>query len=344
MSNLAGTTWLFKDTPSLTSCGCSATGNLFFTGISNNISILVDSSTICYTTITDVEEPVYDTSSDGWQDNALKIISFISEPTTFTPNENTFITWLEANATKQEKNLIDVVDAKILYDDLRERIDTKASIDNPKFTGTISHGRKENSESGPNSITFGWYNEAHGDYSSAIGNGLIAEGRCQHVIGKNNVDDTVTDWNNSTQYHVGDVVSYHGTVDMGTLGSYDVIGSYRCIQDNININPYQSGQANQYWENANFNHYAEIVGNGTNYSTRSNARALDWNGNEYLKGTLYVKGTNADASGGSEVAVKNNPTFTGSFTFGSTTVTEEFFNHPASLAPISNSEIDALFE
>lgn len=46
--------------------------------------------------------------------------------------------------------------------------------------------------------------------------------------------------------------------------------------------------------------YAEIVGNGTGTSDRSNARTLDWNGNERLKGDLYV-GCNADSSGGVKV-------------------------------------------
>lgn len=51
--------------------------------------------------------------------------------------------------------------------------------------------------------------------------------------------------------------------------------------------------------------YAHIVGNGTPRGGRSNAHALDWNGNAYYKGTVYVKGANPDASGGQEVATKS---------------------------------------
>ena len=56
--------------------------------------------------------------------------------------------------------------------------------------------------------------------------------------------------------------------------------------------------------------YAHIVGNGsTNVNTnRSNAHALDWEGNAYYAGTVYVNGTNADASGGQEVATKQDVT------------------------------------
>lgn len=34
--------------------------------------------------------------------------------------------------------------------------------------------------------------------------------------------------------------------------------------------------------------FIEIVGNGQDPQNRSNARALDWNGNEYLRGTLTI--------------------------------------------------------
>ena len=50
--------------------------------------------------------------------------------------------------------------------------------------------------------------------------------------------------------------------------------------------------------------YAHIVGNGT-IRDRRNIHALDWNGNAYYKGTVYIKGTNPDASGGQEVATKS---------------------------------------
>jgi len=36
--------------------------------------------------------------------------------------------------------------------------------------------------------------------------------------------------------------------------------------------------------------YIEIVGNGTSDTTRTNARTLDWNGNEQLAGSLTIGG------------------------------------------------------
>jgi hypothetical protein len=49
--------------------------------------------------------------------------------------------------------------------------------------------------------------------------------------------------------------------------------------------------------------YIEIIGNGADTDNRSNARTLDWFGNEYLKGDIYV-GCNADSTGGSKVATE----------------------------------------
>ena len=46
--------------------------------------------------------------------------------------------------------------------------------------------------------------------------------------------------------------------------------------------------------------YIEIVGNGTANNARSNARALDWDGNERLMGQIYV-GCNADSTGGTQL-------------------------------------------
>lgn len=43
------------------------------------------------------------------------------------------------------------------------------------------------------------------------------------------------------------------------------------------------------------NKYAHIVGNGTNNSARSNAHTIDWSGNAWFKGNVYVGGANQDA-------------------------------------------------
>ena len=49
------------------------------------------------------------------------------------------------------------------------------------------------------------------------------------------------------------------------------------------------------------NEYAEMIGNGTDDSTRSNARVLTWTGDERIAGDVYV-GCNADSTGGTKLA------------------------------------------
>jgi hypothetical protein len=53
------------------------------------------------------------------------------------------------------------------------------------------------------------------------------------------------------------------------------------------------------------NKYAHIVGNGTAETSRSNAHTLDWDGNAYYAGNVYVK------SGVAENAVRLPVTYSG---------------------------------
>ena len=52
--------------------------------------------------------------------------------------------------------------------------------------------------------------------------------------------------------------------------------------------------------------YADIVGNGTSHTNRSNAYALDWNGNAYYAGNVYVAGNGKnDFAGAKKVATED---------------------------------------
>ena len=84
------------------------------------------------------------------------------------------------------------------------QLNLKAPKDNPVFTGSISMGRKSNSNIGNNSIAIGnnvaasgaaSYSEgidteASAEASHAEGKGTIAAGEAQHVQGKYNIEDT----------------------------------------------------------------------------------------------------------------------------------------------------------
>lgn len=131
---------------------------------------------------------------------------------------------------------------------------------------------------------------ASGSYSHAEGCQTVARGACSHVSGVYNVEDGYTNWTAwapNTSYSVGD--KRKRTVNNVTTG-YICKTAHTSGSTFIDTNWNVDTQIN----------YAEIVGNGT-ANSRANIRALDWEGNQYLKGDVYV-GCNNDSTGGTKVA------------------------------------------
>lgn len=111
-------------------------------------------------------------------------------------------------------------------------------------------------------------------YSHAEGLGTLALGKSQHVFGEYNIGDTLDypDWVSGTSYAVGDNVKY----------DYKF---YTCSTANSDTEFDSSN-----WTIVDKYKYVEIVGNGRENNSRSNARTLDWEGNEYLSGNLIIGG------------------------------------------------------
>lgn len=206
-----------------------------------------------------------------------------------------------------------------------------APTTSPVFTGNISLGRYYTTEDpssqynkvGTNSIVvgenciaseessqaFGAYTYANGVCATAIGTSTLASGIAafvsgwattangsySHVFGQYNVPDSYNNWPTwtaNTSYKIGDKVKRNIYIDENTT---EVIG-YTCIAANSD-----SSFNTSHWMNMDsVMNYVEIVGNGDIRTNPSNARVLDWDGNEYLKGYLYV-GCNADSTGGIRV-------------------------------------------
>ena len=74
--------------------------------------------------------------------------------------------------------------------------------------------------------------------------------------------------------------------------SQHVFGEYNIVDDNTGVNGTKRGT------------YVEIVGNGSGTNARSNARMLDWNGNEKLSGTLTLATGSANESTISGIELK----------------------------------------
>ena len=105
-------------------------------------------------------------------------------------------------------------------------------------------------------------NIASGDWAIAEGKTTEASGTAAHAEGQ------------STKA----IAEASHTEGEGTIAN----GKYQHVSGKYNIA--DSGTAANSWNGT----YAEIIGNGTSNSNRSNARTLDWNGNEVLTGGLTV--------------------------------------------------------
>lgn len=176
-------------------------------------------------------------------------------------------------------------------------------------SGGYSHAEGGGSQStGNGSHAEGGGTQANGEYSHAEGQGAkanareshaeghltVAMGETSHVFGKFNVADNYSDyseWVSGTSYAVGDLVKITTVVSGVTT-----VKGYKCYAANSDttFDEYK-------WERYDYLHYVEIVGNGEGPNEyASNARTLDWDGNERLMGDIYVE-CNADGSGGTKL-------------------------------------------
>lgn len=159
------------------------------------------------------------------------------------------------------------------------------------------------------SIAVGMGVMAFGDSSQAFGTNTVAAASYSHAEGAqtqalgqaSHAEGVVTETNGSASHAEGE--------NTKASGNYSHAEGYGTIAKGSN--QHTSGKYNIRDDN---NRYAEIIGNGTADNTRSNARALDWSGNEYLKGNLYV-GCSADSTGGTIVIpLPIPPTTDGTYT------------------------------
>lgn len=186
-------------------------------------------------------------------------------------------------------------------DKIYDQLELKAPKASPEFTGSISLGRKSGTTSGSESVAVGYDVEASGTASTALGWSTKASTDAAHAEG----------------YGTQAIASAAHAEGYGTKAAGEASHSegYGCFAEGA----YSHAEGNGTLANHRSQHvfgennfmdsslelatargdYVEIVGNGTG-NNKSNARALDWNGNERLKGNLYV-GCSADSTGGSKV-------------------------------------------
>lgn len=170
--------------------------------------------------------------------------------------------------------------------------DSKMDKTNPVGTGSFSMNRKADTTVGGNSHAEGNNNTASGWFTHAEGSGTTASGTNAHAEGFYTIasghtshaegyqTEATGDYAHSEGYNSKASGNYAHAEGMSILAS----SSYQHVQGKWNI------------EDTKVKH-AHIVGNGTSKTARSNAHTLDWSGNAWYSGDVYVgstSGTNRD--------------------------------------------------
>lgn len=155
-----------------------------------------------------------------------------------------------------------------------------------KATGNFSHAEGVDCKAQEHaSHSEGWFTTASGDSSHAEGRGTTASGTQSHVEGSRSTASGAASHAEGVSTKAAGVCSHaEGTATIAN-------GKDQHVQGRFNVAD-------------NDNKFADIVGNGSSEGlefVRSNAYALDWDGNLYLKGGVYVN-CNADSTGGTKLS------------------------------------------
>lgn len=196
------------------------------------------------------------------------------------------------------------------------RDDNALRKDNPTGTGALSLNRKSGTTVGDGSCATGYNGEASGNWSHvegrnckatginshAQGGGTEASGLASHAEGNSSVasgENSHAEGNNTKAQGNGSHSEGLNTIASGIYShaegaSTTASGKYSHAEGEganaTHLAQHVFGQYNINDPSANAStqrgDYAEIVGNGTSFTNKSNARTLDWSGNEVIAGTL----------------------------------------------------------
>ena len=216
-------------------------------------------------------EFVYDKETDALIDEYSDVYIYNHKSydgTNFTENENsavlTFVGITPMDATSEVEGYIRLyeIDKVVLNNGcLSSDLTIKNSLTVGKRIGNI----------GDFSVSEGYLTTASSIFSHAEGIGSTASGMGSHAEGDN------TTASGDFSHAEGSYTTASGTNSHAEGYYTKALGQYQHVQGKYNIEDTE-------------NKYAHIVGNGE-YSTKSNAHTLDWQGNAWYQGKLSQDGT-----------------------------------------------------
>ena len=141
--------------------------------------------------------------------------------------------------------------------------------------------------SGDTSHAEGCYTSASGTYSHAEGEGTEASDFASHAEGQetkasgytSHAEGCETEASGHASHTEGQWTKASGAYSHAEGFQTKAYGNYQHVQGKYNISD---------------DNLAHIIGNGTSNSKRSNAHTLDWEGNAWFAGDVYVKGSGQD--------------------------------------------------
>ena len=169
----------------------------------------------------------------------------------------------------------------------------------PVINGSISLGRSDGSYLGTNSLAAGFDVEASADYSHAEGSGSVASGVNSHAEGSGSAASGINshaEGQNTRAYGSNAHAEGEQSIANGNNSHVNGLGTVASHKSQHVFGEYNVPDSSKAPSTSRGN-YVEIVGNGASPGSLSNARTLDWNGNERLAGDLYTyAGTNREVS------------------------------------------------
>ena len=168
------------------------------------------------------------------------------------------------------------------YVPITRKVNEKA-LDTDIILTATDIGGDRTKATGENSHAEGTQCEALGDSSHAEGIQTKASGLWSHVEGSQ------TRANGPGSHAEGTGSWATGPSSHAEGYGTEAAGEYQHVQGKHNV----VDEANK---------FADIVGNGADILNKSNAYALDWDGNLYLKGGVYVN-CNSDSTGGTKLSL-----------------------------------------
>ena len=156
-----------------------------------------------------------------------------------------------------------------------------------KSVGRHSHAEGDRTKSsGKSSHAEGCGTESSGDYSHAEGSSTKSSGVFSHAEGLS------TESSGNYSHAEGDYTKSSGGFSHAEGSCTKAKGNYSHAEGLCTIaNAAQSHAQGKYNKEDSSGTYAHIVGNGTSDTKRSNAHTLDWSGNAWFAGDVYVRST-----------------------------------------------------